>query len=59
MAMAALEMRVRSPVNFFMRQLGFFLPWLAEGCLGIDLLVVLYFSPGSAEVIDEITDGAI
>ena len=34
-------------------------PCLAEGFLGIDLLLILNFSPGGAEVIDEATDGAI
>ena len=33
--------------------------WLEEGCLGIDLLLILYFAPGGAEVINEVMDGAI
>ena len=33
--------------------------WLEEGCLGIDLLLIFDFSPGGAEGIDEVTDGAI
>ena len=38
---------------------GGVLPWLAEGCLGINLLLILNFAPGGAEVIYEFTDGTI
>ena len=38
---------------------GGVLPWLVEGCLGIDLLLILNFSPGGAEVIYEFMDGTI
>ena len=34
-------------------------PWLAEGCLVINLIIILKFSPVGAEVINEVTDGAI
>ena len=34
-------------------------PWLAEGCLGINLLLILNFAPGGAEVIGEFKDGTI
>ena len=32
-------------------------PWLADDCLGIDLLLISNFSPGGAEVINAVTDG--
>ena len=34
-------------------------PWIVEGCLVINLLLILIFLPGGAEVINEVTDGAI
>ena len=34
-------------------------PWLAEGCLGIDILPILNFSPVGSEVINDVKDGAI
>ena len=34
-------------------------PWLAEGCLGINLLLVFNWAPGGEEVINEVTYGAI
>ena len=59
MAMAALALRVSSCVYFFDVIVGGVCPWFAEGCLGIDILLILIFSPGGAEVIDEVMDGAI
>ena len=34
-------------------------PWLAEGCLGINHLLILNSAPGGAEVIYEVMDGSI
>ena len=34
-------------------------PWILKSCLGIDILLILNFAPGGAEVIDDVTDGAI
>ena len=39
--------------------IGGICPWLAVGCLGIDLLLILNFAPGGAELIDEVTGGSI
>ena len=38
---------------------GVVCPWPAEDCLGINLLLILNFAPGGAEVINEVTYGAI
>ena len=38
---------------------GYVCLWLAKGCLGIDILLILNLAPVGPEVIDEVKDGAI
>ena len=44
---------------FFDVTVGGVCPWLTEGCLGIDILLILNFVPGGVEVMYEVTDGEI